>query len=99
MRKKVENFSNPVLDARTKLGITQAELADSLGISRNYLWLLERGRKPITPAMRAKIQALASGQASPVNLSKDSNQLDRIEIALSEIRSLLAQLLARIPPP
>ena len=35
-----------VKDARERIGKTQAEMADLLGISRNYLALIESGKRP-----------------------------------------------------
>lgn len=38
-------------DIRKSLGFTQAEMAAALGITRNYLALIETGRRPQSPAL------------------------------------------------
>jgi transcriptional regulator with XRE-family HTH domain len=34
-----------------RLKVTQQELADKLGLTMNYISLVETGRKPVTPAL------------------------------------------------
>lgn len=91
----MQNFSNPILTARTEAGKTQAEFAEILGISRNYLWMLESGRKPITPKMLAKINALDVPSTSQELLTQSPNQLDRLVAALERIADALEKLMAR----
>lgn len=50
--------SNPLLDARKRLGLTQKTLADMMGVAKNYIWLMEAGRKPITEAVRLKLDQI-----------------------------------------
>ena len=40
---------------RRAVGLTQQQAADRLGVSQAYLALLERGRRPVTTALRSKI--------------------------------------------
>lgn len=47
-----ENFAKRVTSYREKLGITQSELANRLGVSRNYVGMLEAGREPSEPLKR-----------------------------------------------
>ena len=41
-------FGNKVRDERTKLGISQEELAERAGVHRTYIGMIERGEKNIT---------------------------------------------------
>jgi transcriptional regulator with XRE-family HTH domain len=44
-----------LLDARKRLGLTQSEMAKLLGISRNYLALIETGKRPVPPKVADQI--------------------------------------------
>lgn len=57
--------SNWLLEARKKLGMTQQELADRLGVAKNYIYLIESGRKPLTDSIRDAVEKLVS----PSNLT------------------------------
>ncbi len=43
---KMQNIAERLRVLRTKLGITQEQLANLLGLSRNYIGLMEKGREP-----------------------------------------------------
>lgn len=45
-------------EARKRLGLSQAELAERIGLSRDFIGLMERGRAPITARTRAAIAEL-----------------------------------------
>jgi transcriptional regulator with XRE-family HTH domain len=50
------NFSTCTLrEAREHLGKTQQEMADFLGISRNYVTMIEGGDKPFSDKLRRKL--------------------------------------------
>lgn len=51
--------SNLVFEVRIKLGITQKVLAEMLGVAKNYVYLMESGKKPITDTIRTKLDELA----------------------------------------
>lgn len=42
-------MTNPLLTYRTKNGLSQLELAEKLGISRQLVSLIESGKRRITP--------------------------------------------------
>lgn len=42
-------MSHPVTDYRKKNGLTQAELAEQLGVSRSFVGLVEAGERQIDP--------------------------------------------------
>jgi transcriptional regulator with XRE-family HTH domain len=46
----------PFSQARAELGVTQQELADFLGISRNYVSLLEIGQRSATPDLLRRLR-------------------------------------------
>lgn len=50
--------SNSVFDTRIKLGITQQTMAELLGVAKNYVYLMESGRKPITDIIEKKLVKL-----------------------------------------
>ena len=62
-----------LLEARKSLKMTQQELADRLGVAKNYIYLIESGRKPLTDSIRSAVEKLDS----PSYLSQDTNMEDR----------------------
>lgn len=63
-----EKKSNPVFLARKTLGLSQEELAGLLELTKNYIWMLEAGRKPISPDLLRKVDQLVeryNSQAPP----------------------------------
>ena len=66
--------SNWLLEARKALKLTQQELADRLGVARNYIYLIESGRKPLTDSIRSAVDKLDS----PPSLTSDASLEDRV---------------------
>ena len=58
-----------IKDAREKLGKTQAEMAEMLGITRNYLALIETGKRPEPTELLAA--ALLIVNKASTDLTKD----------------------------
>jgi len=46
------NFAQRVRELRNRMGLTQGEFADVLGLTRNYVGLIEGGREPSEAVMR-----------------------------------------------
>lgn len=69
--------SNWLLEARKALKLTQQELADRLGVAKNYIYLMESGRKPLTDSIRSAVEKLDS----PLNLTSDACLEDRVRAA------------------
>ena len=69
--------SNWLLEARKSLKMTQQELADRLGVAKNYIYLIESGRKPLTDSIRSAVEKLDS----PSYLTQDTNMEDRVNVA------------------
>lgn len=74
-----------IKEARERLGKTQSEMADLLGISRNYLALIETGRRPESPDLTTRALLI-------VNKSKDVLSLDDWKARALAAESKLASL-------
>lgn len=69
-----EKKSNPIFLARKALRFSQEEFAEILGLTKNYVWMLEAGRKPITREIQDKADQLVELHNS--NLT--DNPVDRL---------------------
>ena len=66
---KLENVSNRVSELRRRLGLTQDELAQRLGVSGNYVYMIEKGRIPgkkFVEKLRELEQPSESGGSNPL---------------------------------
>lgn len=93
-------------DFRESRGLTQQALADRLGVAKNYIYLIESGRKPMTAGLRRKLDDLEKGESNqPGQLDGETNniditaRLDELSTRLSALERLLLQVLSRLPPP
>lgn len=59
-----------IKETRERLGKTQKEMADLLGISRNYLALIEIGKRPESPDLLARALAIANKAAKGLSLEE-----------------------------
>ena len=50
--------SNLVFETRMRHRLTQKAFADRLGVAKNYIYLLEAGRKPLTKSISQKLAEL-----------------------------------------
>ena len=69
--------SNWLLEARKSLKMTQQELADCLGVAKNYIYLIESGRKPLTDSIRCAVEKLDLTSC----LTQDASMDDRVKAA------------------
>lgn len=85
--------------ARLERGFTQQQMADALGVARNYIYLVESGRSPMSKKLEASLAQLDSK-----NLEKEeprkvdagfAEELEAIKRRLESIERLLIQLLAK----
>lgn len=67
--------------ARQAMGLTQAGLAGALGVSQNYVWSMESGRRPITPRIQARLEELAAAGPEP----KVSERLALLERQMADL--------------
>ena len=87
---------------RESRGLTQQALADRLGVAKNYIYLVESGRKPMTAGLRRKLDALEHGVPNPAErLDGETNKvvvsgdvLANIEARLASIEQLLIRYLS-----
>ena len=62
----MDEFAQRVRDRRTQEGLSQQELADKVGISRNYLSQIERGQATnLSWQVREKLSAILGLKAEP----------------------------------
>jgi transcriptional regulator with XRE-family HTH domain len=54
-----------LLDFRQRLGLTQQELADRIDVSRNYIALVENGKKPFSDKLKAKLSLVNNSPSAP----------------------------------
>lgn len=55
------DHANQLFEFRVNSGMTQKEMAHLLGVTKNYIYLIESGKKPMTSAILKKIEALVKG--------------------------------------
>ncbi|WAC21001.1 helix-turn-helix domain-containing protein [Luteolibacter sp. SL250] len=56
----MEEFSSILFRIRKELDLTQEEIASKLGVTGNYVSLLEGGKKEASDALKARLQALST---------------------------------------
>ena len=88
-----------LLEARKRLHLTQQQLAELLGVSKNYIYLIESGRKPLTESILRDVEKLDN---KPIrsNLTREAGttdwlpmieaRLDAIETDLALVKRLLS---------
>ena len=76
--------------------LSQQELADRLGVARNYVYLIESGRKPISESIATKLSMLETGKIGSENNHCSIENFQNLEKRLSSIETLLIQLLAEV---
>lgn len=93
--KNIDFQSNRLKAYRIKKNLSQKELAEMLGVARNYVYLIESGRKPITESIEKKLSMLENSEIVKFD-SKSIDQFSNFENRLSSIESLLIQVLAEL---
>lgn len=51
---------NPILKARSSLGLSQTELARELGVNQSTVWRWENEKLPLNPLVRRAVEQLLS---------------------------------------
>lgn len=77
---------------RERLGKTQAEMAELLGISRNYLALIEVGKRPESPDLLSRALLIVNKSRQDLSCEEwkaralaAENKLDRLRRALTDL--------------
>ena len=108
-REKLDMSENFLKSFRTSRGLSQQALADLLGVARNYIYLIESGRKPMTESIRQRLDSLDDNSANDNKkldseaysdnrasniLSSFNARLDALDARLATIEKLLLRLVA-----
>ena len=96
----MEFLPNPVLKIRRRLGLTQQEMGDKLGVAKNYIYLLESGRKPITTSMQKKLRDLLDKHSFQNSWNKEKKEgyamrdemINRLTAVYDELRAIDREL-------
>lgn len=93
--KNIDFQSNRLKAYRIKKNLSQKELAEMLGVARNYVYLIESGRKPITESIEEKLSMLENSEIKKID-SKSIDHVLNFEKRLSSIETLLIQVLSEL---
>ncbi len=55
---RIDGIASPLKDIRRSRGLTREQVARIIGSSDHYLYLVESGRRPVSPAMRQSLARL-----------------------------------------
>lgn len=85
-----------VMELKTKLGITQSQLAVRLGVNSSYLSSVVNGRFPMSENLMTKIKML--NENSDLKFSAQSNETNAAEVALTpqESSAIISKLMGMI---
>lgn len=67
-------------DCRRELGMTQQELAEKLGCTRNYIAMVESGVKPFSDKLRLKLSNIAPKSSNQIGEGADDSGKARREV-------------------
>lgn len=68
----MKNKSNRIWNTRARLGITQEILAEMLGVAKNYVYLMEAEKKPISEVIAKKLDKIDSIEMTRTERSWES---------------------------
>ncbi len=72
-------------EVRTALGLTQKQVAEALGVSSNYVWMIEKGSNQPSPALQEKFDSLVRGDLVSDPESPDSNRSSKSSFTYPKI--------------
>ena len=81
---------NELYKTRKQSNKTQDEAARELGVSQTYLSLLEKGRRPVTPAL--VVRAARAFELSPLQLPLSANFLEAVPVSDDQMAAELSAL-------
>ena len=80
---------------RLKLGLTQSEFGEKIGISQNYVWMIEKGER--VPSDRTVADICRVFNVDPCWLETGDGEMFRAESADAELTRLVGELMADKP--
>lgn len=80
---------------RLELGLTQTEFGEKLGISQNYVWMIEKGDR--TPSDRTLSDICRVFNVDPYWLDTGEGEMFRSESVDTELARLVGELMADKP--
>lgn len=83
--------SNRLYEVRKSLGLTQLELANRLGIAKNYVYLIESGRKPLTESVLESAEKLYSTSNSSEVIVSPEKRIEELLLEVALLKSDLRQ--------
>lgn len=93
----MDNKSNRLHAIRQALNLTQAELGERLGVSKNYIYLIESGKKPLSAKILEQAERLHAGSnSSEVSADVPGDPVAQLRAELAECREQLKQAHATI---
>ena len=82
-----------IQDIRKELGFTQAEMATALGITRNYLALIETGRRPTPNALLTAAAKMLEGSGEHTDWK---SRALLAEAKLAALKEAMSGILSRV---
>ena len=83
-------------DARERVGKTQQEFAELLGISRNYLALIESGKRPEQPDLLERALVIVNKSAKNLTLDDWKARALSAESKLASLKKSMQSWIASI---
>jgi len=80
-------------EAREKIGKTQSQMAELLGISRNYLALIEVGKRPESTELLGKALLIVNKSSRELTIDEWKARAIAAESKLEKIKKSMASLL------
>ena len=80
---------------RLKIGLTQSEFGEKIGISQNYVWMIEKGER--VPSDRTVADICRVFNVDPCWLETGEGEMFRAESADAELTRLVGELMADKP--
>ncbi len=82
-----------IKEARERVGKTQAEMAEMLGVSRNYLALIETGKRPESPDLLERALLIVNKSRQTMTLEEWKARALAAESKLERLRRAATALL------
>ena len=80
-------------EARERIGKTQAEMADLLGISRNYLALIEVGKRPESTELLEKALLIVNKSTRELTIDEWKARAIAAEAKLEKVKKAMKAVL------